>query len=185
MNIVCNEMSFKVISINPSLSFPDLVFFRRGRNSILWKNIPGVQIGDIIYMYVSKDYRDEATKERHKEIKKERLRMLEAEGELEIEQNILDQRIYYKTIVREIHKKATKEGLYNPTWIEEKDWDKQVEENDNVLLELLLDFTPAQRDVLTKSKLGEYGFRKNQGVNNITENKSLLDYIKKVEDGDY
>ena len=109
--------------------------------------------------------------------------MLHAEGELETEQNIPDQRIYYKTIVRDIHVKATKEELYNPTWIEEKDWDKQVDENDNVLLELLQKFTPEQREVLTKSKLDEYDFRKNQTVNKITDNQRLLNYIKSVEEG--
>ena len=171
----------RVISINPSLSFPDLVFFRR--EQILWKKIQGAKVDDIIYMYVSEDKRNKATKERHKKIKEERVRMLNAEGELEIEQNIPDQRIYYKAIVRGVHIKATKEELYNPTWIEEKDWDKQVEENDNVLLELLQKFTPKQREALTKSKLGEYGFRKNQGVNNITNNKPLLDYIGSVEEG--
>lgn len=173
----------RVISINPSLSFPDLVFFRRKQNRILWKKIQGAQVDDIIYMYVSKDKRNKATKERHKKIKEERVRMLNAEGELEIEQNIPDQRIYYKAIVRGVHIKATKEELYNPTWIEEKDWDKQVEENDNVLLELLQNFTPEQREALTKSKLGEFGFRKNQGANNITDNQRLLDYIKSVEKG--
>lgn len=173
----------RVISINPSLSFPDLVFFRREQNRILWKKIQSAQVDDIIYMYVSKDKRNKATKERHKKIKEERVRMLNAEGELETEQNIPDQRIYYKAIVRGVHIKATKEELYNPTWIEEKDWDKQVEENDNVLLELLQDFTPEQREALTKSKLGEYGFRKNQTVNNITDNQRLLDYIKSVEEG--
>lgn len=173
----------RVISINPSLSFPDLVFFRREQNRILWKKIQGAQVDDIIYMYVPEDKRNKATKERHKKIKEERVRMLHAEGELEIEQNIPDQRIYYKAIVRGVHIKATKEELYNPTWIEEKDLDKQVEENDNVLLELLQNFTPEQREALTKSKLGEFGFRKNQGANNITDNQRLLDYIKSVEKG--
>lgn len=176
-------MEVKVISINPKLSFPDLVFFRREQNRILWKKIQGAQVDDIIYMYVSEDKRNKATKERHKKIKEERVRMLNAEGELETEQNIPDQRIYYKAIVKEILKPATKEKLYNPTWIEEKDWDKQVEENDNVLLELLQNFTPEQREALTKSKLDEYGFRKNQTVNNITDNQRLLDYIKSVEEG--
>ena len=44
-------MEVKVISINPKLSFPDLVFFRREQNRILWKKIQGAQVDDIIYMY--------------------------------------------------------------------------------------------------------------------------------------
>lgn len=168
-----------VIAINPGRSFPDLVFL--GRERILWKHIDGVHVGDIVYMYVSKkDGKNRKEREEHEKIRKERLQKLKAKYGSVSDKSLRYGRIYYKTRVTNIHVKATREELYNPTWIKEEDLDKQVKANDNVELELLKVFDWQKDDLAHELLFSKYGFRKTQKPDNIT-GKEVLDYIKSVE----
>lgn len=169
-----------VISISPRISFPDLVFFNR--EFILWKCIKGVKIDDIVYIYVSTDQRNKKEKEEHKRIKAERLKNMGKEGALTIEQNLPDKCIYYKTRVAQIHVTATKEELFVPTWINEKDWDKQAAMNDNVKLQLLTAYNDKQKSLLTSEKLSKFGFKKSYVPNNITDNTEMLKYIDRISE---
>lgn len=92
--------------------------------------------------------------------------------------------IRFKVEVMETNVPASRGDLYNPTWKNEEDLRKQIDNNKNDRFKLIAELPEEKRPLLSIDKLRERGLNNfPYGYANITSNEPLIAYIESVFNG--
>lgn len=88
--------------------------------------------------------------------------------------------IRFKVKVIGTNKRANRAALSNPTWKSDEDLQKQIDNNNNDLFELIKELPVEKRSRLSLEQLRTHGLNGMSPYINITTNDQLIAYIESV-----